>query len=331
VSVYVEITGAGITTEFGGVRMEPADDGGVHATVLTGSSPHGQGLATALTMVTSDVLGLPVERISVVHGDTDVVPWGMGTMGSRSLQMGGSAVHTAASKVLEAARHLAAEELEADPADIVLDPDAGAFHVVGTPSRGVDWARVVAAAEEVTAHAALGSAADEASANPLWVEGRFDTDGLTFPFGTHVAVVEVDSETGLVDLVRLVACDDAGRILNPMLAEGQRHGGITQGVAQALFESVRYDADGNPLTATLADYGIPSAADLPSWELVAMETPTPMNPLGAKGIGESGTIGATPAVQSAVVDAVAHLGVRHIDLPLTPETVWRAIQEAPTA
>ena len=330
VSVYVEITGAGVTTEFGGVRMEPAPDGGVRATVLTGSSPHGQGLATALTMLTSDILGLPLERIMVVHGDTDLVPWGMGTMGSRSLQMGGSAVHTAASRVLEAARSLAAAELEADPSDIVLDGEAGVFHVIGTPARSVDWVQVVAAAEEVTDHAAGGAAADEASANPLWVEGRFDTDGLTFPFGTHVAVVEVDSETGLVDLVRLVACDDAGRILNPLLAEGQRHGGITQGVAQALFEAVRYDADGNPLTATLADYGIPSAADLPRWELVTMETPTPMNPLGAKGIGESGTIGATPAVQSAVVDAVAHLGIRHIDMPLTPETVWRAVREATT-
>ena len=331
VSTYVEITGAGTTTEFGGVRILPADDGGVRVTLLTGSSPHGQGLATALTMVASDVLGLPPERIEVLHGDTDVVPFGMGTMGSRSLQMGGSAVHTAATQVLEAARRLAAAELEADPADIVLDPDAGAFHVVGTPSRRVDWARVAAAAEEVTLHAADGGAADEEAANPLWVEGRFETDGLTFPFGAHVAVVEVDVETGLVDLVRLVACDDAGRIVNPLLAEGQRHGGITQGVAQALFEAVRYDADGNPLTATLADYGIPSAADLPRWELVAMETPTPMNPLGAKGIGESGTIGATPAVQSAVVDAVAHLGIRHIDLPLTPETVWRAIQGAGTA
>ena len=141
-------------------------------------------------------------------------------------------------------------------------------------------------------------------------------------------MVEVDTQTGRADLIRLVACDDAGRVLNPLLAAGQRHGGIAQGVAQALFEHVRYDADGNPLTSTLADYGIPSAADLPGWELVTQETPTPMNPLGAKGIGESGTVGATPAVQSAVIDAVSHLGVRHIDLPLFPERVWRAIDDA---
>ena len=208
---------------------------------------------------------------------------------------------------------------------MVLDATAGAFHVAGTPSRAVPWARVVAAAEEQVAHAAEGAAADERAANPLWVEGQYETDGATFPFGTHVAVVEVDSETGLATLQRLVACDDAGRILNPMLAEGQRQGGIAQGVAQALYEAVRYDVDGNPLTGNLADYGIPSMADLPRLEMVPMETPTPLNTLGAKGIGESGTIGATPAVQSAVIDAVAHLGVRHIDLPLTPERVWRAI------
>ena len=329
VSVYVEITGAGLTKEFGGVRVSPDPDGGGRATVLTGTSPHGQGLATALAMITSDTLGIPIERIEVLHGDTDVVPLGNGTMASRSLQMGGSAVHDAAAAVLDAARALAASELEADPADIVVDVGAGAFHVAGTPARAVPWARVVDLAEEETAHAAEGSPADEASANPLWVEGQFDTDGSTFPCGAHVAVVEVDRETGLVTLRRLVACDDAGRIINPLLAEGQRQGGIAQGVAQALFEAVRYDEDGNPLTATLADYGIPSAADLPRWEMVPMETPTPLNVLGAKGIGESGTIGATPAVQSAVIDALAHLGVRHLDLPLTPERVWRAIEDAP--
>ena len=327
VSVYVEITGSGLTKEFGAVRMSADPDGEARATVLTGTSPHGQGLATALSMITSETLGLPLDRITVVHGDTDLVPSGSGTMASRSLQIGGSAVQHAATGVLDAARELAASELEADPADMVLDAAVGAFHVAGTPSRAVPWSRVVAAAKERVAHAAEGAAADERSADPLWVEGQYETDGATFPFGTHVAVVEVDSETGLATLQRLVACDDAGRILNPMLAEGQRQGGIAQGVAQALFEAVRYDTDGNPLTATLADYGIPSMADLPRWEMVPLETPTPLNTLGAKGIGESGTIGATPAVQSAVVDAVAHLGVRHIDLPLTPERVWRAIQD----
>jgi len=346
VSTYVEITGAGLTDEFAGVSVVPAADGGVTVEVRTGSSPHGQGLHTAFAMLAADRLGLPIERITVRHGDTDVVPQGYGTMGSRSLQMGGSAVQAAAGRVLDAAKELAARELEANVDDIVLgeggtvgtaagagpgdDGDADhdraggrelAFHVAGTPSRSVSWAQVADLA-------AAAPAAGDDGGSPLSVSDMFSTAGLTYPFGCHVAVVEVDLDTGLVDLQRLVACDDAGTILNPMLAEGQRQGGIAQGVSQALFEAVRFDVDGNPLTATLADYGIPSSADLPGWELVPLATPTPMNPLGAKGIGESGTVGATPAVQSAVVDALGHLGVRHVDMPLTPETVWRAVQAA---
>jgi carbon-monoxide dehydrogenase large subunit len=318
VSMYVEITGAGMTTEYASVSVGRDPLGEVAVEVLTGSSPHGQGLHTALAMITSDRLGVPMERISVRHGDTDLVPTGMGTMGSRSLQMGGSAVSSAADGVAAAAAELVASELEAAVEDVVVDGDRGVLHVAGTPARAVPWARVVELAEQTS----------PAEPSPLSVAGEFSTDGLTFPDGCHVAVVEVDLDTGMVELVRMVACDDAGRILNPMLAEGQRHGGITQGVAQVLFEAVRHDDDGNPLTATLADYGIPSAVDLPPWELVALETPTPMNPLGAKGIGESGTIGATPAVQSAVIDALAPLGVRHLDLPLTPERVWRAVLDA---
>ncbi len=316
VSTYVEITGAGVTDEYAKVEIK-ADSGvagGVRAMVLTGSSPHGQGLHTALAMIVSDRLGIPIDAVTVRHGDTDLVPRGMGTMGSRSLQMGGSAVAMAPDRVLEAARALAADELEAAVGDVLLDGGAGVFHVAGTPARSVSWARVGELAEQ--------------SGSALSVGDSFDTEGLTFPNGCHVAVVEVDLDTGLVGLRRLVAADDAGRILNPMLAEGQRHGGIAQGVAQALFEAVRFDVDGNPLTATLADYGVPSAADVPGWDLVDVATPTPMNPLGAKGIGESGTIGATPAVQSAVIDAVSHLGIRHIDMPLTPETVWNALQGA---
>ena len=164
--------------------------------------------------------------------------------------------------------------------------------------------------------------------DPLVIETRFEAGRPTFPFGAHVAVVEVDTETGQVRLVRHVACDDAGRVINPLILEGQIHGGVAQGAAQALLEEVRYDDDGNPITSNLADYGMISAAELPSFEIVHMETPTPVNPLGAKGIGESGTIGSTPAVQSAVVDAVAHLGVRHIDMPATAERVWQAIRDA---
>jgi carbon-monoxide dehydrogenase large subunit len=309
VSTYVEVT-AGPTPgdEFGRVEIE--SDGS--ATVYTGASPHGQGHHTAFSMIASEELGIPIERIRVVHGDTDLVAKGVGTFGSRSLQLGGTAVKNAAVEVVDRARKIAAELLEASPDDVVLDRRAGAFHVTGTPAVSRTWAEVAGAAD--------GSS--------LAADAEFAATQPTFPNGAHVAVVEVDTDTGEVRLVRLVAADDAGRILNPLLAEGQRHGGIAQGIAQALYEEVRFDADGNPQTANLADYAMVSAAELPSLELVTVETPTWVNPLGAKGIGESGTIGSTPAVQSAVCDALAHLGVRHIDLPCTPEKVWQAIQSA---
>jgi carbon-monoxide dehydrogenase large subunit len=207
--------------------------------------------------------------------------------------------------------------LEASVDDVVLDVGQGRFHVAGTPAIARGWDEVVAFAKQRDPNVAA-----------LQATFDFQASSTTFPFGAHVAVVEVDTETGRVVLRRLVACDDAGRILNPMLLEGQLHGGLAQGVAQALLEEVQYDADGNPVTANFADYAIVSPTELPSFELLPMETPTTANPLGAKGIGESGTIGATPAVQNAVIDALAHLGVRHIDMPCTPERVWRAINEA---
>lgn len=328
VSTYVEVTGASMTSEFASVEVHLAPDhpAGVVVSVMTGVSPHGQGLHTALAMITSEVLGVPVGSVVVAHGDTDAVPHGNGTMGSRSLQIGGTAVSAAAEQILDTARELAAHELEAAATDIVADPGRAALHVRGTPTRSVPWSRVAVLAQESAREesAHQGSAGSATPAPALSVSGSFGASGNTYPNGCHVAVVEVDLDTGLVNLLRLVAADDAGTIVNPMLAEGQRHGGIAQGVSQALFEAVRWDDDGNPLTAVLADYGIPSAADLPRWELVDVATPSPMNPLGAKGIGESGTIGATPAVQSAVIDALAHLGVRHLDMPLTPERVWRA-------
>ncbi len=305
-SVYVEITGAGPDgpTEDADVEVHP--DGTV--TVLTGTSPHGQGHATAWAMIVSDQLGIPVERITVVHGDTDLVPSGGGTLGSRSLQQGGAAVHQASVELVELARTRAAAVLEANPDDLRVDLDAAALVVVGT-DRGVRFADLAAEAR-------------------LAVHTTFTAGAPTFPFGAHLAVVEVDTGTGKAELVRIVTVDDAGRILNPLLAEGQRHGGIAQGVAQALYEEMLYDEDGNPLTTTLADYPIVSATELPSFDLLDMATETPMNPLGAKGIGEAGTIGATPAVQNAVIDAVAHLGVRHIDMPTAPHRVWQAIQDA---
>ena len=312
VSVYVEVT-AGPTAggEHGRVVVNP--DG--TATVYTGTSPHGQGHATSWSMIVSDRLGIPMDDVEVVHGDTDLIPNGVGTFGSRSLQLGGTAVHEAAGKVLDVARRLAGELLEADPDDVVLDTASGRFHVAGTPAVSRSWVEVAEAAGE----------------GGLDAETEFTAQSPTFPFGAHVAVVEVDTDTGKATLQRMITVDDAGRLLNPLLVEGQRHGGIAQGVAQALLEEVVYDADGNPLTSNLADYTFISACEVPSFELVAMETPTPVNPLGAKGIGESGTIGSTPAVQSAVVDAVAHLGVRHIDMPTTPEKVWRAVRSASPA
>jgi aerobic carbon-monoxide dehydrogenase large subunit len=310
VSVYVEITG-GVDPKHEDTKIEVLPDG--RAVVYTGTSPHGQGHETAWAMLAHEQTGIPMDKIDLVWGDTDLVPSGGGTMGSRSLQVGGAAVHEASIVLVDKARELAAKQLEADVADVVLDKAAGAFHVQGTPSMSRSWGELSAAA-----------AAD----GGLIVEHRFTAASATFPFGSHVAVVEVDTETGDVRLLRIIAVDDAGTVLNPMLLDGQRHGGIAQGVAQALYEEVRYDADANPITANLADYAMISAAELPSFELVSCVTPTPVNPLGAKGIGESGSIGSTPAVQSAVVDAVAHLGVRHIDIPCTPERVWAAIQAA---
>ena len=252
-----------------------------------------------------------------MQSDTALVPRGTGTMGSRSLQIGGSALYRASEAVLEKARTLAAHLLEANVDDIVLH-DGGRVGVAGVPARALSWAELSLAASD---RAKLPPNMEPGLAHAL----DFNQGEATYPFGAHVAVVEVDTETGRVELIRHVAVDDCGRILNPLLVRGQQHGGIAQGVAQALYEGVVYDDDGNPLTGNLMDYAMPSAAEFPTFEAVNTETPTPLNPLGAKGIGESGTIGSTPAVQNAVVDAVSHLGVRHIDMPLSAMRVWQAI------
>ena len=309
VSVYVEITGG-----VGGgenARLEITEDGG--AIVYTGTSPHGQGHQTAWSMLASEQTGIPMDRITVVWGDTDSVPEGAGTMGSRSLQQGGNAVFAVAGELVDKARSIAARLLEADDADVVLDKDRGVFHVAGTPAVSRTWADLAVA---------------ERSSGGLSHARNVTVTGPTFPFGAHLAVVEADVDTGKVRHIAHVACDDAGTVLNPLILEGQIHGGVAQGSAQALLEEVVYDPDGNPITANLADYAFISAAEVPSVTVVHMETPTPNNLLGAKGIGESGTIGATPAVQSAVVDAVSHLGVSHIDMPATPLRVWTAIRVA---
>lgn len=317
ISCYVEITALGMGSEFGSVEVHP--DGRI--TALTGTSPHGQGHATAFAQIVSETLKVPLEAVTVVHSDTAVVPKGEGTMGSRSAQVGGSALVRASEGVLEKARRLAAHLLEAGVDDVVLFED-GRIGITGAPDRALSWSALAEAAADP-------ARVPDGMEPGLAARGDFSqpADG-TFPFGAHVAVVEVDTETGRTRLVRHVAVDDCGRILNPLLVEGQVHGGLAQGIAQALYEEVLYDEEGNPLTGTLMTYEIPSATDLPSFETAHTETPTPLNPLGAKGIGESATIGSTPAVQNAVIDAVSHLGVRHIDMPLTPERVWRAIREA---
>ena len=307
---YVEITGMGdgeATPPQENATVEVHPDG--TATILTGTSPHGQGHETAWAMIASEELGIPVDKITLKWGDTDLIPEGGGTGGSRSLQQGGAAVQQAALELIDVARLRAAAQLEASAADLVFDKTRSAFNVAGDPDAVVPLTQL-------------------AENERLLIRTVFSQPGATFPFGTHVAVAEVDTETGKATLTRMITVDDAGKILNPLLAEGQRHGGISQGAAQALVEEMVYDEDGNPLTASFADYPFISATEVPSFELAQMETPTTYNPLGAKGIGEAGSIGATPAVQNAVVDAVAHLGVRHIDMPTASRRVWQAIQAA---
>ena len=307
IAAYVEITSAAAPTEHGSLHLQP--DGRVR--VLTGSTPYGQGHVTTWKMIVSNYTGVAMHDIDIVHGDTDAVPIGGLTVGSRSVQVAGSSLKVASDVFVARARERAAELLEASVDDVVLDTDRGLFHVVGSPATSFDWGAIA-----------------RASGDPLEAVSDFKAPQPTFPFGAHVAVVDVDTETGMVVVRRVVAVDDAGTLINPLIVEGQIHGGIGQGVAQALLEEMCYDADGNPVTSNFADYPVISSAELPSFELVHMETPTWVNPLGAKGAGESGTIGSIPAVLNAVVDALAPFGVRHFDGPATPVRVWEAIAAA---
>ncbi len=304
-STYVEITAIGSPTEFASVEAEPG--GGF--LILAGTADHGQGHRTTYAQIAAEVLGSPLEAFRAVQADTGRVPRGDGTASSRSVQLAGSAVLLAARELLERGRELAGDLLEAEPEDVVATPEGLA--VRGVPGSELSWARLAAAAEE------RGEA-------PLRGQCDMFADS-SYPFGTHVAVAEVDAETGEVGLLRHVAVDDCGTVVNPMLVEGQVHGGVAQGVGQALYEEVVQDGEGNPLTASLLDYMVPTAGEVPPIDTARTVTPSPNNPLGAKGVGEAGTIGATPAVQNAVIDALAHLGVRHLDMPLSPERVWRAL------
>jgi aerobic carbon-monoxide dehydrogenase large subunit len=321
---FVEVCGAGPSAalgaagvgigfwEAGTVRVLPTGK----ATVYTGSSAHGQGHETTFAQIAADQLKLPIEHIDVVHGDTAKVPFGIGTFASRSAAVGGTAVAMSATKVREKATHLAAHLLEAAVEDIEVEN--GVFHVRGAPSRSVPW-------DDVAMQAFLAHRLPAGMEPGLEASTFFDPPNFTWPFGTHVCVSEVDPETGKVKILRYVAVDDCGTVINPMIADGQVHGGITQGLGQALYEGAEYDSNGQLLTGSMLDYVVPTSEQAPAYETSHTYTPSPVNPLGVKGIGEAGTIAASAAVVNSVVDALAHLGVRHLDMPLKPERVWRAM------
>jgi len=313
---YVEICGFG-PYESAVVRVEPS--GAV--TVYTGTSPHGQGLETALAQLVAEHLGADFDQIVVLHGDTQSVPEGHGTMGSRSLVVGGGAVMIALEHIKEKARQIAAHLLEAAVEDIEFVD--GRWQVKGAPDRAVTLADI--------AGAAYAGNVPEGMEPGLVATDFFAPPDEVFPFGTHVAVVEVFPDTGEVKILEYYSVDDCGPRINPLLVEGQVHGGLAQGIAQALWEEVRYDENGQILTGTLMDYAIPKASMLIDFVTDETVTPTPLNPLGAKGIGEAATIGSTPTIANAVMDALAPLGIEHIDIPLTPEKIWRAIQQVKQA
>ena len=290
--------------------------------VVTGSSAHGQGHETAWSQIVADQLGVPFEDVRVLHGDTAVAPKGMDTYGSRSLVIGGTAIVNACEKVRQKARVIAAAMLEVSPDD--LEWDAGRWAVRGDPDQGKSIGEIA-----FTAFAAHDL--PDGVEPSLDSDATYDPDNFSFPHGTHLCAVEVDTETGQVRIRSYVAVDDVGVVVNPLIVEGQVHGGIAQGVAQALYEEAAYDSSGNLVTASLADYLIPSAADLPSFTTARTTTPSTLNPLGVKGVGEAGTIASTPAVVNAVIDALRPLGVTDVPMPCTPERVWRAIQEAHAA
>jgi len=287
--------------------------------VVTGTSPHGQGHETSWSMIVADKLGVSPDDVQVLHSDTAISPHGLDTYGSRSLSVGGTALWLATDKVIAKARTIAAHLLEAAEDD--LDFAGGAFSVRGTPTASLPLAAV--AFEAFTAHNLPDGVEPTLEASMTW-----DPPNFVFPFGTHVAVVEIDTDTGATRLRRYVAVDDCGNQVNPLIVEGQIHGGIVQGIAQALFEEAVYDPDGNLVTTTLADYLVPSAAEFPGFTLDHTVTPSPTNPMGVKGIGEAGTIAATPAVMNAVVDALSPYGIRDIDMPASPWRVWQAVQAA---
>ena len=288
-------------------------------TVTTGSLPHGQGHETSFAQLVADELGVPYEDIEVEHSDTKGAPFGFGTYGSRSLAVGGTAIHKSVAKIREKARLLAAHLLEAAPEDVIYEN--GKAYVKGSP----EAAKTI---QDIALQAHIAYDLPAGMEPGLEAITYYDPPNCTFPFGTHVSVVEVDRDTGHVDLIRYVAVDDVGNVINPLIVDGQLHGGIAQGVAQAMWEGAVYTDNGELVTATMNEYAVPKASMFPMYELDRTVTTTPVNPMGAKGAGEAGTIGSTPCVANAVVDALSHLGVKHLDMPYTPERVWRAMQAA---
>ncbi|MEV5987795.1 molybdopterin cofactor-binding domain-containing protein [Streptomyces sp. NPDC052051] len=301
--------------EAASIRMLPTGK----VEVVTGTSPHGQGHVTSWSQIAADVLGVPFEDVEVVHGDTKAAPQGMDTYGSRSLVVGGAAVHQAAVKVVGKARKVAAHLLEADEDD--LDFTGGVFSVKGSPE-----ARTTI--QEIAFAAFSSHDLPEGMEPTINAEHVMDPENFSYPHGTHLCAVEVDTETGRSTIRSYVCVDDVGRVVNPLIVEGQVHGGVAQGIGQALYEEAVYDDEGNLVSGTLADYLVPSAVDLPDFVTDRTETPATSNPLGAKGVGESGTIAATPAVVNAIVDALRPLGVTEVAMPCTPQRVWQAIEEA---
>ncbi len=319
-STYVEVCGMGPSAampaagwDSATVRVEPTGS----ITVMTGVSPHGQGQETTFAQIVADELGVPIDQVSVVHGDTDKVQYGVGTFGSRGTAVGGAALKLAIDTIQAKCVKIAAHQWEANPDDVEYKD--GKIGVKGDPSKVMTTA-------EAGFLAFMGDKLPPGMEPGMDATRRFEPPNFVFPFGTHVCVVEVDALTGEVKVVKYLAVDDCGRLINPMVAEGQVHGGIAQGLSQALFEEVVYDDNGQLLTGTLMDYAIPHAEQVPHYELDHTVTPTTVNPLGIKGIGEAGTIGSTPAVANAVIDALRPFGVVHIDMPLKPEKLWAAMQ-----
>ncbi|MCC6791952.1 MAG: molybdopterin-dependent oxidoreductase [Thermomicrobiales bacterium] len=326
-SSYVEVCGVapskwiGLSGEGWGAGLWESANVKVHLTgktvVTTGSLPHGQGHETTFAQLVADELGVPYDDVEVMHSDTLGTPFGFGSYGSRSLSVGGTAIFKSVAKVKEKARRIAAHMLEAAPEDVVFEN--GKAYVKGMPAS-------MKTIQEIALAAHVAYDLPEGFEPFLDETTYYDPPNCTFPFGTHICVVEVDKESGEVSLLRYVAVDDVGNVVNPLIVDGQIHGGIAQGLAQALFEGAAYNDDGQLLTGTMSDYAIPKASMVPFYELDRTVTPSPVNPMGVKGAGEAGTIASTPAVANAVIDAVSHLGVKHIDMPLTPEKLWRAVQ-----